>query len=62
MKKPGRPKGSTAKVIAIRKAVEFSLQEMGKRALEGDSAAQETLLHLAAGNPAVMNPFLPTAA
>ncbi len=49
MKKPGRPKGSTAKVIAIRKAVEFSLQEMGKRALEGDSAAQETLLHLAAG-------------
>ena len=53
MKKPGRPKGSTKAVVSFRRALLHSLAETEKRALEGDTSAQETLIHLAAAFKAI---------
>ncbi len=62
MKKTGRPKGSTRAVVAFRRALEHSLAETGKRALDGDTSAQETLIHLAAAEPSTLKSILPSAA
>ena len=62
MKKPGRPKGSTRAVVAFRRALEHSLAETERRALEGDQSAQEALIHFAASKPQIVQSILPSAA
>ena len=62
MKKAGRPKGSTKAVIAFRRALQHSLAETEKRAMDGDHSAQETLINLAAAEPSTLKSILPSAA
>ncbi len=62
MKKPGRPRGVTKAVISFRRALEHSLAETERRALEGDQSAQETIIQFAASKSKAVKPFFPSAA